>query len=58
MGKCHICGGLKKILIPCSRCDKNICLNDFYIKDGLCADCMTLVYNEKYADKIEAYAKG
>jgi hypothetical protein len=46
---------LREIVIPCSRCGRNICLADFFVKEGICQDCMNLWYNEKYSEKIEAY---
>lgn len=55
MKKCHICGMIRKVTINCPMCNKDICLNDFYCSYGLCADCMTIYYQEKYKDKIEAY---
>jgi hypothetical protein len=56
MSKCNICGINKKITIRCSSCGQMCCLNDFYCKLGICADCVTLKYNEYYEEKIEAYA--
>jgi hypothetical protein len=55
MKKCCICGIVKKVSIKCSRCEQEVCLDCFYVDRGLCPDCMTLEYNEIYAEKIKAY---
>jgi len=52
MKKCIICGIPRKAVIKCSRCGGMVCLFCFYIDYGLCPDCMTLEYNEKYSEKI------
>ena len=58
MKKCLICGFLRRITIECERCKRQICLNDFHIQSGICVDCMTIFYAEKYREKIDDYIDG
>ena len=55
--KCNICGREKNVIIKCPECHRWVCLNDFWVKMGLCADCITEEYNKKYSAKIDQYCE-
>ena len=55
MPLCKICGIVRKTTIVCNRCNADICLNDFWVREGLCSDCIVLVYNEKYLNDMTEY---
>lgn len=57
MKKCKVCGRMFKFLVSCDRCGKDVCLFCYEVRTGLCGDCETLVYNEKYRNKIKEYEK-
>lgn len=57
MTQCNICGIPSKIMINCSICKGITCIHCFYVKLGLCADCIILEYQNKYRNKIDNYAK-
>ena len=50
---CQHCHRVKDTLIKCKKCSHLVCLACFYIKDGLCVDCIVDKFNEEYKNQIE-----